>query len=108
MATRLPGSVCFLVASGSGLVRASRHAGFAWRPRRTDWWITAVNLGGSVAFGVSTVAAFIVPGTRQLWNEELSNLGTFVGALGFLVGALLLLRERTEPADAPSLELISG
>jgi hypothetical protein len=44
------------------------------------------------------VAAFVVPATGKLLNLELSNLGTFVGALCFLGGAILLLPERTLPA----------
>ena len=54
------------------------------------------NLVGSVAFGVSAVAGDINPSTGQLHNAERSNLGTFIGALCFLAGALLLLPERTE------------
>jgi hypothetical protein len=50
-----------------------------------------------VAFGVSAVAAYVVPDTGKLLDVELSNLGTFVGALCFLGGALLLLPERTLP-----------
>jgi hypothetical protein len=41
------------------------------------------------------VAAFVVPATGALLDVELSNLGTFTGALCFLGGALLLLPERT-------------
>ena len=66
---------------------------------RSDWWIAALNLGGSVAFSVSAFAAKAVDSSGQLRNVELVNLGTFLGALGFLVGAFLLLPERThEPA----------
>jgi hypothetical protein len=42
------------------------------------------------------VAGYINPATGQLLNAERSNLGTLVGAMCFLVGALLLLPERTE------------
>jgi hypothetical protein len=45
---------------------------------------------------VSAVAGYISPATGQLRNAERSNLGTLIGALCFLVGALLLLPERTE------------
>ena len=45
---------------------------------------------------MSAVAGYISPSTGQLHNAELSNLGTFIGALCFLAGALLLLPERTE------------
>ncbi len=88
------GSVCFLVASGLAWFEVS-HGWWSWSPSSLSWWITALNLTGSIAFGVSAVAAYIIPATGQIWHVELSNLGTFVGALCFLVGALLLLPERT-------------
>ncbi len=97
------GSVCFLVASGLAWFEVC-HGWSAWSPASLSWWITALNLVGSLAFGVSAVAAFIIPATGELWNVELSNLGTFVGALCFLAGAFLLLPERTaglESSDAP-------
>ena len=46
---------------------------------------------GSIAFGVSAVAAYVVPATGDVWDAAMSNLGTLVGALCFLVGAILLL-----------------
>jgi hypothetical protein len=55
-----------------------------------------LNLVGSIAFGVSAVAAKLVHGATQPRNIELVNLGTFLGAICFLVGAALLLPERTE------------
>ena len=54
---------------------------------------------GSIAFGVSAVAGYINPATGQLHNAERSNPGTFIGALCFLAGALLLQPERTEQAS---------
>jgi len=49
-----------------------------------------LNMIGSVAFGVSAVGAFIVPGTDSLKNPTIADLGTFVGAVCFLVAALLM------------------
>ena len=94
------GSVCFLVASALAWFEVC-HGWTAWRPRSWSWWITLANLTGSVAFGVSAVAGYINPSTGQLHNAERSNLGTFIGALCFFVGALLLLPERTEEASDP-------
>jgi hypothetical protein len=88
------GSICFLVASGMAWCEVC-HGWAAWKPGNASWWITLLNLVGSVAFGVSAVAAYVVPSTGLLRNEGLSNLGTFIGALCFLVGAVLLLPERT-------------
>ena len=82
--------------------REGRGHGWAcWRPRSWTWWITLLNLIGSVAFGVSAAACYINPATGQLHNAERSNLGTLVGAVCFLAGALLLLPERTEEDNQP-------
>lgn len=89
------GSVCFLVSSALAWYEVC-HGWAAWRPRSWSWWITLLNLTGSVAFGVSAVAGYISPSTGQIHNAELTNLGTFTGALCFLAGALLLMPERTE------------
>ncbi len=99
------GSVCFLVASWLAWVEEC-HGPFAWRPDRISWRITALNLVGSVAFGVSAVASYVTS-SGQLLSLALTNLGTFVGAVCFLVGAVLLLPERTmagpvaEPEPTP-------
>jgi len=56
---------------------------------------------GSVAFGASAVASSVVPDSRMPRNVMLVNLGTFVGALCFLVGASLLLpRPSAQPTPA--------
>jgi hypothetical protein len=90
------GSICFLVASGLAWVEAG-HGWWSWQPRRLSWRITALNMLGSIAFGVSAVASKVIPSTDQVRNVTLMNLGTFVGAVCFLVGAILLLPERTQP-----------
>lgn len=96
------GSICFLVASALAWFEAC-HGWTAWRPQAWSWWIALANLAGSVAFGVSAVAGYISPATGQLRNAERSNLGTFIGAVCFLAGALLLLPERSaEPDHSPS------
>ena len=93
------GSVCFLVASALAWFEAC-HGWAAWRPRSLSWWITLVNLAGSIAFGVSAVAGYINPLTGQVHNAGGANAGTLAGALCFLIGALLLLPERTAAASA--------
>ncbi len=92
------GSTCFLVASALAWFEVC-HGWFGWRPRSWAWWITLANLTGSLAFGVSAVAAYINPVTGEVRNMDGSAWGTFVGALCFFVGALLLLPERTEGRD---------
>ena len=93
--------MCFLVSSWLAWAEAC-HGRFKWRPASISWWITALNLVGSVAFGVSAIASYVKP-NGQLVSLALTNLGTFVGAVCFLAGAILLLPERTleRPPVAP-------
>ncbi len=94
------GSICFLVASGLAYAELT-HRWFSWHPRSMSWWIVALNLLGSIAFGVSAVASKVVTETTQVRNVALMNLGTFLGAVCFLIGAVLLLPERTHPHPEP-------
>ena len=94
------GSVCFLVASALAWFEAC-HGWAAWRPRSWAWWITLINLAGSIAFGLSAVAGYIDPVTGQVRNAAGANAATLAGAVCFFAGALLLLPERTEAASAP-------
>jgi hypothetical protein len=92
------GCACFLVASYLAYVEVGGH-GVRRKTRTTDWWIAAVNLAGSVAFGVSAIASFVVPKTGSILDLGAANFTTALGALGFLIGALLLLRESGSPAE---------
>jgi hypothetical protein len=84
------GSVCFLISGYLAYVEVNGH--LLGRPRRTlESAIASVNLLGCLAFGVSAVTAFVVPSTGSEINLSLVNLCTSLGALCFLVGALLLL-----------------
>jgi hypothetical protein len=84
----LAGSVCFLVASWLAFSEVNR--GVLPRPDHTvGWRIAAVNLAGSVAFGLAAIGARYLT-TGEPANIVLVNSGTFLGALCFLAGALLL------------------
>lgn len=82
------GSTAFL-ASG---VLAVITVGW-WAPRSVDWQAGWINLMGCVAFGLSALAAFVTRSGVTI-DERVANLGTFVGALCFLLAALLLLPRR--------------
>ncbi|HEY5185046.1 MAG TPA: hypothetical protein VIM19_09145, partial [Actinomycetes bacterium] len=64
--------------------------------RGRSWSIAALNLLGSVLFGLSAIGAYLDPTTNQLLSARWSNLGTLGGALCFLAGAALLLPSRTQ------------
>ena len=104
------GSVCFLVASWLAWTEVA-HGSWAWAPRSLSWWISGLNMLGSIAFGVSAVAAFYVPTTGDMLNTRLVNLGTAIGGVCFFAGAVLLLPERTRissTSTATALALAQG
>ena len=89
------GSICFLVASW--LVYAAVNRGLWPRSDRSLLWrINALNLAGSIAFGVAAVAARYLSTTGEPANIRAVNLGTFVGAVCFFVGAVLLPAQARE------------
>jgi len=88
--------------SGPGPVESEKNANM----RTSAALVTSLPVRArpsSIAFGVSAVAAFYVPTTGDVVNTRLVNLGTAVGGVCFLVGAVLLLPERTRTtATSPS------
>ena len=82
------GSAAFLVSSGIAFAHA--RPGPSGRLRDPGWWIAALNLLGSVFFGLSAIGDYTIPTTGQLDNPAWANGGTFLGGLCFLAGALLL------------------
>ena len=83
------GSVAFLVASWFAYSEVNRGV-LPRSDRSTGWRISALNMLGSIAFGASAIGARYLRSTGELANLALVNLGTFVGAVCFLLGAILL------------------
>jgi len=97
----LLGSACFLVSGYLAYVETCGALFRSPRPFGIEGKITFVNLAGCVAFGVSGIASYIVPSTGDVLSLAAANFMTALGALGFLVGSLLLLSEGT--AASPSV-----
>ena len=79
----IAGSVCFLVASYMACLGVRR--------RTRSFRIAALNMIGSVFFGIAAVASYVVPSTGDVLDLAAANFTTGLGAICFLVGALLLL-----------------
>ena len=97
------GSICFLVASGLAWVEAVEDES-GIRGRSIGWRISVVNVVGSIAFGLSAVAARYVGSSGEVADQTLVTLGTFVGAVCFFAGAALLPVEsarESSPQPAP-------
>jgi drug/metabolite transporter (DMT)-like permease len=88
------GSICFLVASALAVVATTDREGL-WDPKARSWRCTWLNMAGSVFFGLSAIGAYVIPSTSDFVSLLWANLGTFLGALCFLVAALLSRRDIT-------------
>jgi hypothetical protein len=91
------GSIAFLIASALAFADVDRPW-LTWRPRDLGWSVATLNLVGSVAFGVSALAAWVNPTTGDVLAARLDSLGTLVGAICFFVGALLLIPDQAGSA----------
>ena len=83
------GSTAFLLSSLIAVWFIASSVNIEASPR--TWSAALVNLFGSIAFGVSALAAIIVPTTGEVLNIRMVNLATFTGAALFFVGAILSL-----------------
>jgi hypothetical protein len=93
------GSICFLV-SGLLAYLEVRDGGLRRAARTLEWKISTVNLAGCILFGISAIAGWVVPKTGDVLDLAAANVTTSLGALCFLIGALLLLTEPGAPAKA--------
>ena len=91
------GSAAFLVSSVLAVI-ATRDRGTLWDRDARTWHGTGLNLLGSIAFGVSAVAAYVVPATGDPLSVAWTNAGTAIGAVCFFVAALLARRTITVDA----------
>jgi hypothetical protein len=85
------GSAAFLASSAFAVI-ATRERRTLWDRHARTWNGTWLNLLGSIAFAVSAVGAYVVPETDSLVSAFWANLGTLIGALCFLVAALISRR----------------
>lgn len=93
------GSVLFLL-SGYLALAETCHAYWAWKPGSLSWWVTFINLFGCAAFMGSALFAFVPPRPASFDAATISLAFTLLGALGFLIGSLLMLPETASPAKA--------
>lgn len=85
------GSVCFLVASYMALAAVSG----SWRlplrgPDDLEGDIAELNWWGSIAFAVSAAGGFVLASGDDV-SYAVATVWTFVGAVGFFLGARLML-----------------
>jgi hypothetical protein len=95
------GSVAFLISGVLAVVAVTLAVGLV-QPKSREWLGAWINMIGCLAFGASAVGAFITArGVTE--DAPLANVGTFLGALCFLIAALLVLPKRRSPERHPAV-----
>jgi hypothetical protein len=92
------GSAAFLVSGALGVVAVILTVGLV-RPKSRLWLAAWTSMVGSIAFGASAVGAFTTK-TGITEDAQLAQTGTFVGAMCFLIAAILRLPKRFSPRPA--------
>lgn len=93
----LVGSVLFLISGYLAFVEVS-HGSWSWQPGDLDWQIVFINLTGCVLFMISGAMAFVPRGPEPQWIATGAIGFTMLGAVCFLVSALLLITESRKSA----------
>jgi hypothetical protein len=96
------GSTLFLLASVFAILAIGRLLSF--RPRSFPWWIAWLNMIGSILFMISALASYVLPSTGELINSRFSIIGTLLGALCFLLGAVLMFPAWSQAVRATAPE----
>ena len=101
------GSTLFLVSSAVAILavsHGSREDSGVRLPRRIAW----LNMLGSILFMASALASYVLPRSDDVLSTRVAVAGTLLGALCFLIGAMLMFpawrASATEEAD-PSPDL---
>ncbi|MEM8680082.1 MAG: hypothetical protein AAGF97_12075 [Planctomycetota bacterium] len=86
------GSVLFLMSGYLAFIETC-HAYWRWEPKSLTWWIVFMNLLGCVGFMVSAAYALRLPEAPDPLATTVSTTCTLLGAIGFFLGALMMLPE---------------
>ena len=106
------GSICFLVSSELAYAEVC-HRWVCFERRSLSWRIVALNLLGSIAFGVSAIASWVEPASGEPVSARITNAGTALGGLCFLIAAIALMpeagaQERAEPESGAGTPSTAG
>ncbi|MDA9857850.1 hypothetical protein N9D23_06995 [Rubripirellula sp.] len=98
----LIGSILFLASGYLAFIEVC-HKHWAWELGNLSWWVVFTNMLGCVAFMISALFAIVLPGGVNVAAVTVSIAFTLSGAIGFLVGSLLMLPEMSIQAKPSSL-----
>jgi hypothetical protein len=91
------GSLLYLASGWLACLETCHGHGF-WQPGSLSWWVTVINLLGCIGFLGAALTGLVMPGGAGPMFPTVSLLFTLLGALGFLIGSLLMLPEAVVPS----------
>lgn len=86
------GSSLFLISGYLAFIEVC-HSYWKWKPKDLDWQITFSNLLGCIFFMTAGVLGYVTKTREAAWIGDVTYIHLWLGGLGFLIGALLLMRE---------------
>lgn len=86
------GSTFFLASAYLAFIEVT-HTIWKSDAKSISWWIVFINLLGCIAFLVAAFTSFTPKTGDSNFSMNLSLISTFIGALCFLLGSLLMLPE---------------
>ena len=101
------GSILFLL-SGYMAFAETCHEYWRYLPGNLSWWAVFWNLSGCLGFMISAFLAVLVSNADPVTRLQLSTWFTLLGAIGFLLGSMLLMPEAATEGEQDSLLNGSG
>ncbi len=100
------GSIAFLVSSGLAVLILLREKTY-WAPQSKEWQSVWFNTFGSIAFGVSAIGSFVLQDGNTL-DPNVANIGTFVGAVFFLLASAVFLGKSSQRLPSMTADAVCG
>lgn len=101
------GSFAFLVSAFFVYVAFYRETGTLWKPAASSWWSAHINMVGCLAFAVSAVGAYVLDDGSSK-DADLSNWGTFIGAICFVLASAVVLPQLPWNRSAETVASLDG
>jgi len=86
------GSILFLLSGYFAFIE-NNHCHWAWHPSSLSWWVVFTNLLGCIFFMTAAIFALALPVQFIVHATALALIFTGLGAIGFLIGSLVMLPE---------------
>jgi hypothetical protein len=92
------GSTLFIVSSVFGILALGGGGGIR---RSLPWYMAWLNMLGSILFMAAALAGYVLPASGEVLDIRVDLVGTLLGALCFLLAAVLMFPAARSPVRPP-------